>query len=80
LASAFAKGYGETGRFSSVAGLFKPTPSPKPRQNPKILAAHRYIFCVNALVLLQNWIMVTRRFGCILIVLFLKIDFGIGNE
>jgi hypothetical protein len=25
------------------------TPSPKPRQKPKILAAHRYIFSLNAL-------------------------------
>jgi len=37
-------------RFGSVTGLFKPAPSPKPRQKPKILAAHRYIFSVNALV------------------------------
>jgi hypothetical protein len=29
--------------------VFKPAPSPKPRQKPKILAAHRYIFSVNAL-------------------------------
>jgi hypothetical protein len=29
--------------------VFKPAPSPKPHQNPKILAAHRYIFFVNAL-------------------------------
>jgi len=36
-------------RFGSVAGLFKPAPSPKPRQKPKIPAAHRYIFSVNAL-------------------------------
>src|SRR6185437_10891310 len=35
-------------RFGSVTGFFKPAPSPKPRQNPKILAAHRYIFSVNA--------------------------------
>jgi len=28
---------------------FKPAPSLKPRQTPKILAAHRYIFSVNAL-------------------------------
>ena len=26
------------------------TPSPKPRQKPKILAAQRYIFSVNALI------------------------------
>src|SRR6185437_11453682 len=38
-----------TGRFGSVTGFFKPAPSPKPRQKPKILAAHRYIFSVNAL-------------------------------
>jgi hypothetical protein len=36
-------------RFGSVTGFFKPAPSPKPRQKPKILAAHRYIFSVNAL-------------------------------
>ena len=36
-------------RFGSVAGFFKPAPSPKPRQKPKILAVHRYIFSVNAL-------------------------------
>jgi len=35
--------------FGSVTGFFKPAPSPKPRQKPKILAAHRYIFYVNAL-------------------------------
>ena len=27
----------------------EPAPSPKPRQKPKILTAHRYIFSVNAL-------------------------------
>jgi hypothetical protein len=36
-------------RFGSVTGLFKPAPSPKPRQKSKILAAHRYIISVNAL-------------------------------
>jgi hypothetical protein len=36
-------------RFGSVTGIFKPAPSPKPCQKPKILAAHRYIFSVNAL-------------------------------
>ena len=36
-------------RFGSVTGFFKPAPSPKPRQKPKIPAAHRYIFSVNAL-------------------------------
>jgi hypothetical protein len=35
-------------RFGSVAGFFKPAPSPKPRQKPKILATLRYIFSVNA--------------------------------
>jgi hypothetical protein len=30
--------------------LFKPAPSPKPRQKSKILAAHRYIISVNALI------------------------------
>jgi hypothetical protein len=29
--------------------VFKPAPSLKPRQKTKILAAHRYIFSVNAL-------------------------------
>src|SRR5438105_2137543 len=29
--------------------VFKPAPSPKPRQKPKILAARRYIFSVNVL-------------------------------
>jgi hypothetical protein len=37
-------------RFGSVTGFFKPVPLPKPRQKPKILAAHRYIFSVNALM------------------------------
>src|ERR1700751_3884595 len=37
-------------RFGSVTGFFKPAPSPKPRQKPKILAAHRYIFSINALI------------------------------
>jgi len=27
-------------RFGSVTGFFKPAPSPKPRQNLKILAPH----------------------------------------
>jgi Ca2+-binding EF-hand superfamily protein len=39
-------------RFGSVTGFFKPAPSPKPRQQPKILAARRYIFSVNALAIL----------------------------
>jgi hypothetical protein len=39
-------------RFRSVTGFFKPAPSRKPRQKPKILAAHRYIFAVNALAFL----------------------------
>jgi hypothetical protein len=34
-------------RFGSVTGFIKPAPSPKPRQKPKILAAHRHIFSVN---------------------------------
>jgi hypothetical protein len=38
-------------RFRSVTGFFKPAPSQKPRHKPKILAAHRYIFPVNALML-----------------------------
>src|ERR1700722_15159969 len=29
-------------RFGSVTGFFKPAPSPKPRQNSKILAPHGY--------------------------------------
>ena len=36
-------------RFRSVTGFFKPAPSQNPRHKPKILAAHRYIFSVNAL-------------------------------
>jgi hypothetical protein len=36
-------------RFRSVTGFFKPAPSQKPRHKPKILAAHRDIFSVNAL-------------------------------
>jgi hypothetical protein len=39
-------------RFGSVTGLLKPAPSPKPRQKPKILAAPRYSFYVNALKLI----------------------------
>jgi hypothetical protein len=43
-------------RFGSVTGFFKPAPSPKPRQKPKIPAAHRYIFSVNALTFeIANW-------------------------
>ena len=48
-------------RFRSVAGFFKPAPSRKPMigttddrhhsHKPKILAAHRHIFSVNALVI-----------------------------
>ena len=40
-------------RLRSVAGFLKPALSLKPRQKPKILAAHRYIFSVNALALRQ---------------------------
>ena len=36
-------------RFRSVTGFFKPAPSRNPRHKPKILAAHHYIFSVNAL-------------------------------
>jgi hypothetical protein len=36
-------------RSGSVTGLCKPVPSPEPRQKPKILAAHHYIFYGNAL-------------------------------
>jgi len=38
-------------RFGSVTGFFKPAPSPKPRPKSKILAAHRHIISVNALVI-----------------------------
>jgi hypothetical protein len=42
-------------RFVSAQsqGFFKPAPSPKPRENPKIPAAHHYIFSFNAPVLLS---------------------------
>jgi hypothetical protein len=36
-------------RFGSVTGLLKPAPSPKPRQNSKILAPHGDSFSLNAL-------------------------------
>jgi hypothetical protein len=36
-------------RFGSVTGFLKPAPSPKPRQNPKILAPNGYSFSSNAL-------------------------------
>ena len=45
------QGLRRTGRFGSVTGFLEPAPSPKPRQKPKILAAHRYIFSVNALAI-----------------------------
>jgi len=35
--------------FGSVTGFFKPAPSPKPCQKPKILAAYRCIFSFDAL-------------------------------
>jgi len=38
------------GFVSAQSQGFKPAPSPKPRQKSKILAAHRYIISVNALV------------------------------
>ena len=38
-------------RFGSVTGLFKPAPSPKPRQNSKILAPNGYSISSNALSL-----------------------------
>jgi hypothetical protein len=44
-------------RFGSVTGFFKPVPLPKPRQKPKILAAHRYIFSVNALSALYEGVL-----------------------
>jgi hypothetical protein len=37
-------------RFRSVTGFFKPAPTQKPRQKPKIRAAHRDNFSVNALM------------------------------
>jgi len=37
-------------RFGSVTGFFKPAPSPKPRQNPKILAPNGYSISSNALL------------------------------
>jgi hypothetical protein len=37
-------------RFGSVTGFIKPAPSPKPRQNSKILAPNGYNFFSNALV------------------------------
>jgi len=42
-------------RSGSVTGLFKPAPSPEPRQKPKILAAHHYIFYGNALSELREY-------------------------
>src|SRR6185437_15012609 len=36
-------------RFGSVTGFLKPAPSPKPRQNPKILAPNGYSIFSNAL-------------------------------
>jgi|SRR5882724_1479155 len=54
-------------RFGSVTGFFKPAPSPKPRQNPKILAAHRYIFSVNALAVMKRTIVCVRRVGAFLL-------------
>jgi len=36
--------------FQLSCRVFKPAPSLKPRQKPKILAAHRYLFSVNALI------------------------------
>jgi uncharacterized membrane protein len=33
---------------AQLQGVLQPAPSPKPRQKPKILAAQRYIFSVNA--------------------------------
>jgi hypothetical protein len=41
-------------RFGLVTGFFKPAPSPKPRQKPKILAAPRYIFAINALTFIPG--------------------------
>jgi hypothetical protein len=35
-------------RFGSVAGLLEPAPSPKPRQNPKILVSNGYSVFSNA--------------------------------
>ncbi|MEI6078786.1 MAG: hypothetical protein WCS94_24640, partial [Verrucomicrobiota bacterium] len=41
--------------------VFKPAPSLKPRQKPKILAAHRYIFSVNALMVTIECLKVCRN-------------------
>ena|ERR1700733_10621696 len=35
--------------WAQLQGCLQPAPSPKPCQKPKILAAHRHIFSVNAL-------------------------------
>ena len=53
-------------RFRSVTGFFKPAPSQKPmigttRHKPKILAAHRYIFSVNALIILAGLLPMTGQ-------------------
>jgi hypothetical protein len=40
--------------FQLSRRVFKPAPSPKPRQKPKFLAAHRYIFSVNALAAIRR--------------------------
>ena len=42
-----------TARFGSVRGGFKPAPSLRHRQKPKILAAHRNIFSVDAPVFVK---------------------------
>jgi hypothetical protein len=46
--------------------VFKPAPSPKPRQKPKILAAHRYIFSVNALAIERAEVLAGTVVGALL--------------
>ncbi|HXE42375.1 MAG TPA: hypothetical protein VN516_05055 [Candidatus Baltobacteraceae bacterium] len=49
----FGEEYGKSGlfgfwlRFGSVTGFIKPAPSPKPRQNPKILAPNWLQYFLN---------------------------------
>ena len=68
-------------RFRSVTGFFKPAPSRKPMigttddrhhsHKPKILAAHRYIFSVNALTRRRKVVFgITLIFGVVLEMLF----------
>src|SRR5450756_2050346 len=56
-------------RFGSVTGLFKPAPSPKPRQTPKILAPNGYSYSLTALatddteIVLSLWAAVAGESG-----------------